>query len=260
MERNTIADMILKNDMILSGQPKWTFGKNTCNTYEVFVSEFRCDDGSIIPSWPVMEIIEKDEALTMLFSIKLLFDAARQTMEIRKRANANLTLSLNLLPKFVESPNFVEQVRNCLEQTGMEGTRLQFEISELQDLNDEGCRNLNYVHDEFGVLLVMGNFGTNRTNIPLLYKVRFDMLELDKSFASGIPDNDMTCRAAIAVQHMADTLDIVMCAKGIENQEQFEFFEEIGTYKGQGPLIGNPMPMQQLEAYVKQYALEIGHP
>lgn len=259
MENNVIAEMILRNAMVLSGQPKWTFGKNTCNTYEVFVSEFRCEDGSQIPSWPIMEIIEQDEALTMLFSITLLYSAARKTMEISQRANSNLTLSLNLLPKFAESPNFVEQVRSCLAQTGMEGKRLQFEVSELQDLSPEGCQNLNTIHDELGVLLVMGNFGTRHTNMPLLYQVHFDTLELDKSYAARIPGDAATCKAAIAIQQMAETLDIKLCAKGIDDQDQFEFFEEIGAFKGQGSLIGNPMSMEELEEYVKRYALEKGH-
>ena len=72
MERSTISDMILQNEMVLYGQPKWTFGKNTCNTYEVFVSYFRRHDGNLLPAWPILEIIEKDDALTMLFSISLL--------------------------------------------------------------------------------------------------------------------------------------------------------------------------------------------
>ncbi len=52
---------------------------------------------------------------------------------------------------------------------------------------------------------------------------------------------------------------MTLCAKGIETQDQFEFFEEIGTFKGQGTLIGSPMSMEELEEYVKRYALEKGH-
>ena len=32
MEQSVISNMILENAMVLQGQPKWTFGKNTCNT------------------------------------------------------------------------------------------------------------------------------------------------------------------------------------------------------------------------------------
>ena len=259
MEYTVISDMILSNAMILQGQPKWTFGKNTCNTYEIFVSHFRGQDGNLLPSWPILQIVEKDDALTQLFSIALLWAAVRKTVEISKRANTNLTLSLNLLANFAENEHFVEQVTSCLNETGLEGKRLQFELSELQVLNAQGCENLKKVHDELHVGLVMGNYGTENTNVPLLCQVPFDMLELDKRYAALVPDDERACRTVIAIQHMAETLDMTLCAKGIETQDQFEFFEEIGTFKGQGTLIGSPMSMEELEEYVKRYALEKGH-
>ena len=259
MEHGVITDMILQNAMILQSQPKWTFGKNACNTYEVSVSHFRTPEGSVLPSWPIMQVIEQDEAMTLLFSIKLLWEAVRRTVDISRRINTNLTLSLNLLPKFAENEHFVEQVCSCLQECGLEGRRLQFELSELQELNQQGCDNLNYLHDELGIGLTMGNFGTHRTNFPLLCKIHFDLIEMDKSFAVRIPEDEQTCRAVIAIQHMAAALDMTVCAKGIESQEQFEFFEEIGIYKGQGALIGAPMSMEEMEHYVRQYALPKGH-
>ena len=98
MERSIISEMILQNAMILYGQPKWTFGKNTCNTYELFVHQFRLPDGTLAPAWPILEVVEQDDALTMLFSMQLMWEAARKTMEISRIDNSNLTLSLNLLP------------------------------------------------------------------------------------------------------------------------------------------------------------------
>ena len=66
MEHSAISNMILKNDMVLQSQPKWTFIKNTCNTYEVFVTHFRNPEGNVLPSWPILQIVEKDDALCQL--------------------------------------------------------------------------------------------------------------------------------------------------------------------------------------------------
>ena len=44
-------------------------------------------------------------------------------------------------------------------------------------------------------------------------------------------------------------------AKGIENQDQFEFFEELDCFKGQGFLIGKPMPLNELLDYINTYAV-----
>lgn len=45
MNHNMIGDLILNDALELYGQPKWTFGKNTCNTYEVFVEKVHMPDG-----------------------------------------------------------------------------------------------------------------------------------------------------------------------------------------------------------------------
>ena len=164
-----------------------------------------------------------------------------------------------MLPRFAESDHFVEQVRSCMEETGLQSKHLQFEISELQDLNPQGCANLNYVHDELGVSLVMGNFGTYQTKMPLLCQVHFDLIELDKSYSAHIPQDDLTCKTVVAIQHVADTLGMRVCAKGIDTQEQFEFYEEIGVFKGQGSLIGPAMSLDELKDYVRRYGLEKGH-
>ena len=58
---------------------------------------------------------------------------------------------------------------------------------------------------------------------------------------------------------MADTLNLKVCAKGIANQDQFEFFEEIGIFKGQGPLIGSVMSLEELKDYLKRYGVKKGH-
>lgn len=68
MNHSAIRDLILlSNAFELFGQPKWTFGKQTCNTYEVLAERVRMEDGENIPAWPVLELIEWDEALTLLF-------------------------------------------------------------------------------------------------------------------------------------------------------------------------------------------------
>ncbi len=138
MEYGAISNMILQDDMILESQPKWTFSKNTCNTYEMFVTHFRNAEGHLMPSWPILRVVEQDDALTQLFSTALLWKTVRETVRIGNEVNANMTLSLNVLPRFAENEFFVEQVRSCLEETKIQSKHLQFEISELQDLSAQG--------------------------------------------------------------------------------------------------------------------------
>jgi len=87
--------------------------------------------------------------------------------------------------------------------------------------------------------------------------VHFDGIELDRSFAAGVPEKDQMVRMICAIQNMADTLNLHVCAKGIETPEQFDFFDQLKVYKGQGYLIGKPMPMEELLEYISMYAVHV---
>lgn len=255
MKQSSIADLILNNAFELYGQPKWTFGKNTCNTYEVFAEKIRLHDGQPISAKPFMELIEGDENLTLLFSNWFINAAAASAAQINEKTQSQVTLSINLLPLYAGQQTFVQDILDVLESNGLKPEKLQFELSEMQNLSAKGIENLNLLHDEYGVKLYLANFGKGYSNIDLLTEVHFDGIELDRSYAAHVPQHEQSCRLVVAIQHMAHTLDLQVCAKGIETQDQFEFFEELDCFKGQGFLIGEPMNMADLEEYVFAHAL-----
>ncbi len=257
MTRRIINDLIQNNAFELFGQPKWTFGKNTCNTYEVFAEQVHMPGGSAIPAQLILELIERDEDLTLAYSKWFLKAAIMSAAELGDKTHSHVTLSVNLLPQYASQENFVAQVLALLETTGFNPHKLQFELSEAQNLNAQGIANLNALHDEHGVGLYLANFGKGYSNINLLSEVHFDGIELDRSFASQIPENDQMVRIVCAIQNMADTLNLRVCAKGIETPEQFDFFDQLKVFKGQGYLIGKPMPMAELVEYINMYALHV---
>lgn len=255
MTHSIVAELIQANAFELYGQPKWTFGKNTCNTYEVFAEQVHLPGGSIIPAALLLELIEKDDELTQIYSKWFLKAAIVSAAELSEKTNAHVTLSVNLLPQYAGQENFVEQVLSLLEMTGFPAQKLQFELSEAQNLNAAGIENLNILHDEHGIGLYLANFGKGHANLNLLSEVHFDGIELDRSFAAKIPDNDQMVRIVCAIQNMADTMNLHVCAKGIETPEQFDFFDQLKVFKGQGFLIGKPMPMPELLEYINLYAV-----
>jgi len=254
MTRSFITDLIQSNAFELYGQPKWTFGKKTCNTYEVFAEVVHLPGGAAIPASLLLELIEHDDDLTMNFSRWFLKAAIMSAADLSEKTHSHVTLSLNLLPQYAAQEDFVQQVMLLIETAGFNARKLQFELSEAQNLSAKGRENLNRLHDEFGVGLYLANFGKGHSNIDLLSEVHFDGIELDRSFSAKLPD-DQAVRLICAIQNMADTLNLHVCAKGIETPEQFDFFDTLNVYKGQGYMIGKPLPMSELLEYINLYAL-----
>ena len=236
------------------GQPKWTFGKNTCNTYEVLVDLMVSEKHENIPAHEFMPVIEADPELTMEFGAWFFEKAFQSCASLMESLQMDLHISINLLGFQANRPEFVDQVSNMLAKVGIPGRNIQFELSEAQPLDETGIANLIRLHDELAVPLVLGNFGTGHSNIDLLRRIPFDMLELSREFTARITEFERELKVVVAILQMAHVLDITVCAKGIETAEQMELLEEAGFFKGQGFLIGRPMPMSELEIFVRRYA------
>jgi EAL domain-containing protein (putative c-di-GMP-specific phosphodiesterase class I) len=72
-----------------------------------------------------------------------------------------------------------------------------------------------------GAKLLFDNFGIGTNNIFLLSRLPFDGIKLARCFSGSVPDDDKMVRILVSIAHLADTLKLDVCAKGIENGDQF---------------------------------------
>ncbi len=252
--RDTIRALLKDNALVLYGQPKWTFGKNTCNTYEVFAEMLLTADRGSIHAAEVIDVIEADEELTQLFSNWFLHEALKTGEYLTQKTGIPIILSMNVLGFQANLPEFYDRIAAAIGQSSLTPDMIQFELSEAQQLTNTGIQNLNRVHDELGVKLLLGNFGMGHSNLDLLKYLHCDGIELAKAFAKDVPESDTACKLLVGISHLAQTLNLTVCAKGIETAEQMEFFENIDFFKGQGYLIGAPMPIDELAGFITKYA------
>lgn len=253
MTKAEIRELILENKLELFGQPKWSVGKNTCNTYEVFVEKILLPSGEEMPAREIIEQIEADAELTEIFSGWFLKAAIASAQQITQKTNVNITLSMNVLPLYCNRRDFVQQMQEALLTTGFRPDKLHLELSESQELTQRGIANLNHLHNELGIGLWLGNFGVGHSNIALLSKLDVDGIETDRFFAAEAQKSEKAAKLLVAIAHFADTMDIKVCAKGVETEDQMQFFEDYGYFKIQGYFIGMPMKLSEMEEYIRSY-------
>ena len=95
--KDVIRALLKDNALVLYGQPKWTFGKNTCNTYEVFAEMLLTADRGSIHAAEVIDVIEADEELTQLFSNWFLREALKTGEYLTQKTGIPIILSMNVL-------------------------------------------------------------------------------------------------------------------------------------------------------------------
>ncbi|MCU7726977.1 EAL domain-containing protein [Actinoplanes sp. KI2] len=159
----------------------------------------------------------------------------------------------NVSARQLHDPDFVDDVRAALADSGMPGSLLVLELTESAVLRGQQVsRTLHELH-KMGVRLALDDFGTGESSLSLLRAFPASIVKLDKSFVDGIelddPDTpEAAARQAVAraVIQMAGALELDAVAEGIENEEQAERLRALGYSLGQGFHLARPMPAEEV--------------
>jgi EAL domain-containing protein (putative c-di-GMP-specific phosphodiesterase class I) len=101
-----------------------------------------------------------------------------------------------------------------------------------------------------GIHLSIDDFGTGYSSLAYLKRFPIDVLKVDRSFVSDIPEDKIDMAITSAVIAMAHKLGMKVVAEGIETQEQLDFLKENNCDDGQGYLLSRPLTLPQLHHFL----------
>lgn len=159
------------------------------------------------------------------------------------------TVSINLSPIQVKSPSLIPTVINALAQSGLDPSRVEFEITEsvLLDESESSMAKLHELHD-MGIRISLDDFGTGYSSLSYLSSFPFDKIKIDKSFVQSI-DDSAECRAIVrAVAGLAASLGIRSTAEGLETEQQISTVMAEGCSELQGFYFSRPKSAVTLQA------------
>jgi diguanylate cyclase (GGDEF)-like protein/PAS domain S-box-containing protein len=152
-------------------------------------------------------------------------------------------VSVNVTPRQLREPEFVETVASALRRHGLPGGSLAVEMTERM-LADEDGRTLPVMHAlrDLGVSLALDDFGTGYSSLAYLRRFPVNTLKIDRSFISGI-DRTSDDRALVeAIVRLAEIFQLDLVAEGIETPQQRDAVRALGCSRGQGYLYSRPIP------------------
>ncbi len=164
-----------------------------------------------------------------------------------------LPLSVNVSPLQFRQPDFVEQVRAILAETGAPPQQLIFEVTEGLLIEDIG-QAIRRMHElaALGIRFSVDDFGTGYSNMAYLTKMPLYELKIDKSFMHETPHGRSGTAVVQSILAMAGHLGLRVVAEGIESEEQARYLAAQGGAYMQGFLYHRPMPLAQLIAHLER--------
>ena len=192
--------------------------------------------------------LAEDSGLIVGLGNWVLRESCRQVMQWRRSGFDLPQVSVNLSVKQLERPEFIDVLRQILDETGMDAASLKLELTESVMMAVGGAFDLLERLRDLGISLSLDDFGTGYSSLSYLKMLPVQQLKIDKSFVDGIGKNSGDEAIIRTVMELARSLDFQVIAEGVETVEQSEFLEALGCEQLQGHLHGKAMPAPEFRA------------
>ncbi|MEH1836996.1 MAG: EAL domain-containing protein [Nostoc sp.] len=201
------------------------------------------------------DFIPLAEETGLIFSIGnwVLHEACRQMQAWRVCHHSNFLekISVNLSLKQFSHPDLIEQIRQILHSTGLDGGTLVLEITEsaIVENGDQGTAALLQLQ-KMGIELSIDDFGTGYSSLGRLYHFPISVLKIDRSFISPMGTNSKNLEIIEIIVTLAHKLDVDVLGEGVETKEQLALLRKLNCEYGQGNFFSVPLNSSAAEALI----------
>lgn len=203
-------------------------------------------DGTWIPPSEFIPVAESTGLITLLGDY-VMRAAAQQLRLFDEQGLRNMFMSVNVSPRQLRNANFEQNLKRVLTLTGINPSRLVLEITENMLMSgQERTQSLLRKIADTGVRFSLDDFGTGYSCLAYLKTYPIAALKIDRSFLSGIEDDEVSRSIVQAILDLARALKLYTVVEGVETQGQADVLKAMNAHYFQGYLYGRPVPPEQL--------------
>ena len=164
-------------------------------------------------------------------------------------------IAVNVSALQFQQGHFVDRVASVLAVSGLPPQLLELELTESILVHD-AAEALHRLHAlaRLGVRMSIDDFGTGYSSLAYLKRFPIDKLKIDRSFISGLPDDERDAGIVRAILQMARALGMKVIAEGVESEVQRGFLNDAGCDEFQGFLFAPALDALSFEQRLPQVA------
>jgi len=248
---NDLRHAVEKEQFVLFYQPQIDIASGDIIGVEALIRWNREGVG-LVPPLEFIPVVE-ESSLIITLGEWVLKAACEQNVKWISSGIKPLLMAVNLSAKQFQQRDLVEMVERVLNETGMDPTLLELEITESTAMQDvdftiEILKKLR----EKGIRISLDDFGTGYSSLNYLKMLPIDTLKIDKSFVcdiSSCSNEEAIAKSLIALAHK---MNLLVVAEGVETNEQLEFLKGQMCDKVQGYLLSKPVPPDEAEVLLRK--------
>ena len=248
-EQHIIDEMdaaLAEQQFIVYFQPKYQLKKMAPYGAEALV-RWKKPSGEIVLPNEFIPIFERNGFITKLDYY--VWEKVCQFIDSELSQGRNpAPISVNVSRVNLYNPDFMDSLIDLIQRYHIPPHYLNLELTESVFSEDAELiqRAVNYLHDA-GFTILMDDFGSGYSSLNILKDVDLDVLKIDMKFFSKGNTAEKGAKIIEAVIRMAESLDMMVIAEGVEEKHQVDFLNDLGCDYIQGYYFGRPMSQDQYE-------------
>ncbi len=220
--------------------------------FEALVRWIHKEKGLIAPGGFVQ--VAEETGLIVPIGRWVLFEACKQLKRWEEEGYNDISIAVNLSARQFKDADIVAMVNEAIEETKIDPGKLDLEITE-----SIAIENIEYTIEiiqklkEIGVKFSLDDFGTGYSSMNYLKHLPVNNLKIDKSFLDRVIEDTSDQQIVSTIITLAQTLDLVVIAEGVESSEQAVFLKKANCNQAQGYLYSKPIPEVEAGKLLKEF-------
>jgi diguanylate cyclase (GGDEF)-like protein len=209
---------------------------------------------------PVRGVVQPDDFIPLLEETGLIVEVGKWVLEEAckqgaawRAAGYPIGMAVNVSGRQLDTDQLIVDIERALAESGLDPGALTVEITETTLMRnvEETARRLAQVK-RLGVRIAIDDFGTGYSSLAHLQRFPVDALKIDRSFISGLSNNQEGETLMHTLVQLGKALSIETFAEGIEQQHELSLLKEQDCDSGQGFLFARPLDVAATEAFLEQ--------
>lgn len=164
-------------------------------------------------------------------------------------------LSVNVSARQLENEQLVSEFARCSSGISPQQIELEFTESLIMRNPEQSLRQMADL-EAMGFSWAIDDFGTGYSSLAYLTRFRATTLKIDRAFVNNIPGDHHHNMVVKTILAMANSLNMVTIAEGVETAEQAVYLQQLGCERAQGYWFGRPVSADE---FADKWLLPLQH-
>lgn len=242
---NEVREALEKGEFSFALQPQVEIATGKLFGFEALI-RWNHPERGFVPPDEFIPLIENTENMLKIgyWGLNKAFEILQQLDEL---GLSDLKIAVNLSASQFLDPDLLPFLREQIKAFNRNPSQIELELTERTVVADieQTLETMQHLK-AMGFIFSIDDFGTGYSSLAYLKQMPVDIIKIDRSFVSGMSDNNADMQIVSSTIAMVQKLGMQVVAEGVETCAQMKLLQGLSCEIGQGYFISRPIPESEL--------------